>query len=263
MAKTKELGFSISKDNLNKLIDTLKDLSRLDDKILFKFDKEHTLIYSLVGEGNTVNAFKSFIYKTSEIFDIEEFDETIMFIGKSAKSMARSLFIMSDFDIDTFEGKIYYDELGESFFSDRIYFRSGNKLRQSFYGDDPRAMNTQISVDKIKQFIKLDDADFSFDLNASDFDKIKKLATPDVEMNIFYMNTFEKDGEFFVSIGEGAWELTVAETEYSTPRTLAFPKKYFKTIGMVNGSAKIYVFDTSLMVSTPESDLLISIEITV
>lgn len=263
MAKTKELEFSISKDNLHKLIDTLKDLSRLDDKVLFKFDRENTLIYSLVGEGQSVNAFKSFVYKTSEIFDIGDFDETIMFVGKTAKGIARHLQIMSDFDIDTFKGKIYYDELGDEFFSDRIYFRSGNKLRQSFYGDDPRAMNTQISVDKIKQFIRLDDADFSFDLQASDFDKIKKLAAPDAEMNIFYMNTFERDGENFVSIGEGSWELTVAETEYSHPRTLAFPKKYFKTIGMVDGSAKIYVFDTSLMVSTPESDLLISIEVTV
>jgi hypothetical protein len=170
---------------------------------------------------------------------------------------------MSDFDIDVFNGKIYYDELGDNFFSDRIYFRSGNKLRQSFGGDDPRSMNTQISVEKIKQFIKLEDADFSFDLTADDFDKIKKLATPDTEMNICYMNTYEKDGENFVSIGEGTWELTVAETDYKHPRTLAFPKKYFKTIGMTDGSAKIYVFDRSLMVSTQESDLLISIEITV
>jgi len=263
MAKSKELGFSISKDNLIKLIDTLKDLSRLDDKVLFKFDKDNTLIYSLVGEGHSVNAFKSFIFKTNEIFDIEDFDETIMFIGQSAKGIARSLYIMSDFDIDTFKGKIYYDELSGAFFSDRIYFRSGNKLRQSFYGDDPRSMNTQISVDKIKEFIKLEDADFSFELSADDFDKIKKLSSPDSEMNIFYMTTYEKDGEYFVSIGETAWELTVNSTDYSTARTLAFPKKYFKTIGMTDGSAKIYVFDTSLMVSTPESDLLISIEITV
>jgi hypothetical protein len=90
MAKTKELGFSLSKDNLLKLIDTLRDLSRLDDKVLFKFDRENTLIYSLVGEGQSVNAFKSFIYKTNDLFDIEDFDETITYIGKSAKLMARS-----------------------------------------------------------------------------------------------------------------------------------------------------------------------------
>ena len=263
MSKTKELAFSISKEKLHKLIDTLKDLSKLDDKVLIKFDPKNTLIYSLVGEGQSVNAFKSFVFKTDELFDIDEFDRTIMFIGKSAKGIARSLKIMSDFELDTYKGIIYYDELGDELFSDRIYFRSGNKLRQSFNGDDPRSMNTKISVDKIKEFIKLEDADFTFDLAASDFDKIKKLATPDAEMNIFYMNTYEKDGENFVSIGECVWELTVAATEYAHPRTLAFPKKYFKTIGMVDGNAKIHVFDTSLMVSTPESDLLISIEVTV
>lgn len=261
--KSKEINFSMSKKNLNKLIDTLKDLSRLDDKVLFKFDKKNTLIYSLVGEGQSINAFKNFIYKTNEIFEIEDFDDTVIFISKNIKNMARHLQIMSDFDIDEFKGKIYYDELGDELLSDRIYFRSGNKLRQSFYGAEPRSMNTEITVEKIKQFINLDDADFSFELKAVDFDRIKKLASPDAEMEIFYMNVYERDDEHFVSIGEGAWELTVAETEYNIPRTLAFPKKYFKTIGMTDGSAKIYVFDSSLMVSTLESNLLISIEVTV
>ena len=263
MPKQNELSFSITKDNLNKLTETLKDLSRLDDNVLFKFDNDNTLIYSLVGEGQSVNAFKSFIYKTKVLFEIDDFEDTIRYIGKSAKSLARNFQIMSSFEIDVYKGKIYYDQLGDELFSDRIYFRSGNKLRQSFNGDDPRAMNTQISVEKIKEHVRLEDADFNFELSADDFDKIKKLATPDAEMNIFYLNTYEKDGKNYVSIGEGYWDLTVAETEYVHPRTLAFPKKYFKTIGMTDGLAKIYVFDTSLMVSTEDSDLLISIEVTV
>lgn len=262
-SKTKEINFSISKDNLLKLIDTLKDLSRLNDVVLFKFDKENTLIYTLVGDGDSVNAFKSFVYKTDKLFDIDEIEDTVMFIGQSAKGIARNLKIMSDFDIDIFKGKIFYDEIGGMLYSDRIYFRSGNKLRQSFIGTDPTAINTKISVNKIKDFIRLDDAEFTFDLKAEDFDKIKKLSTPDTIMDIFYINTYEKDGEHFVSIGEGIWELTIAETDYKHPKTLAFPKKYFKTIGMTDGSAKIYIFNNSLMVSTTESDLLISVEVTV
>lgn len=259
----KEISFSISKEKLVKLIDTLKDLSKLDDKVYFKIDNKNTLLYSMVGQNNSVNAFKSFVYKTHDVFDIDEIDNTINFIGKSAKSIARNLQIMMGFDIDDYKGKISYDEFGDELYSDRLYFRNGNKLRQNFYGDQPDVMGMKISVDKIKQIIKLDDADFSFDLSASDFDKIKKLATPDTQMNIFYLNTFERDGEHHVSIGEGSWDITVAKTDYTTPRTLAFPKKYFKTIGMVDGNAKIYIFDTSLMVSTDDSDLLISIEITV
>lgn len=264
MALTKELKFSITHDNLLRFIQTIKDLSKLDDSILFKFDKDNTLIYSLVGEGQSINAFKSFIFKTHDLFDMSNFDETIIFIGKTAKGIARKLQIMSSFEMDNYNGKIFYDELSSMFFSDRIAFSSGRKMKQTFYGDDPRAMNHQISVDKIKEFIRLEDADFSFDLQASDFDKIKKLASPNEEMNIFYMTTSEiEDGEYAITIGENDWEIEVAKTDFDVPQTLAFPKKYFKTIGMVDGSAKIYVFDTSLMVSTPESDLLISIEMTV
>lgn len=265
MVKTNKISFSINKDNLAKLIQTLKDLSKLDDKVLFKFDNEHILIYSLVGEGGSINAFKSFVYNTKELLTVKDFDETIIFIGQSSKVLARNLHIMSLFDLDEYQGDIFFDELGGAFYSDRIQFKADKKLKQNVYGDDPTAMNSQITVEKIKQFIVLEDADFSFDLSAGDFDKIKKLATPDVEMNIFYMNVYENDadGKHYISIGEGSWELTVAETEYTTCKSLAFPKKYFKTIGMTDGSARIYMFDTSLMVQTPDSELLISIEVSI
>lgn len=263
MSDIKEFSFTVTKRNLSKVIDTLKDLARLNDNVLFRFDDENILIYSLVGEGSSINAFKSFVYKTKDILSTDRIDVPVIFITRSAKEMVRNLRIMADIDDDVLHGRVYYDMVGDSYLSDRIAFRSGNKLKQSFYGNDPTATNTDITVEKIRNFIHLDEADFSFDLTAEDFDKIKKLATPDAEMNIFYMNTFESDGKYFVSVGEGSWELTVDEVDYSVQRTLAFPKKYFKTISMTDGKAKVYVFDTSLMVSTPESDLLISIEVTV
>ena len=267
MAKTtqkiNELSFNNKPESLNRLIDTLKDLSRLNDKVLFKIDKENTLIYSLVGNGNSVNAFKNFIFNTNDIFnEIGEFDETINYIVRSAKQMCRTLQIISSFDSDV-TGNIYFDRLGDLVFSDRIYLKAGSKLRQNFYGGDPTSMNINITVDTIKQFVNIDDADFSFDLSADDFDKVKKLASSDDICNIFYLNTFDRDDKNYVSIGEGVWDITVSETDYKECISLAFPKKYFKTISISNGFAKIYVFDSSILITTDNSNLLISIEITV
>ena len=259
--KIKELSFSIKKDSLSKLIETLKDLSRLNDKVLFKIDKENTLIYTLVGTGQSVNAFKNFIFKTNDLFyGIGEFDDTINYIVKSAKLMFRTLQIISSFDIDV-TGNIYFDNMGDLVFSDRIYIKAGTKLRQNFYGGDPSSMNINITIDTIKEFIDVDNANFDFDLSGDDFDKLKKLASSDDVINIFYLNTFERDGSNHVSIGEGTWDITVSETSWSTPTSLAFPKKYFKTINIVNGNAKVYVFDESLLVVSENSNLLISIEI--
>lgn len=263
MGQTKELSFNIEKKNLSQLINILKDLSKLNDKVLFKIDKKNTLIYSLVGSGKSINAFKNFVFKTDDIFsNIGEFDETINFITKSAKDMCRILQIIASFD-ELVTGNIYFDKINDFYFSDRLYIKAGSKLRQNFYGTDPSSMNINITIADIKKIIDLDNAEFSFDLDASDFDKIKKLSTSEDVINIFYLNTYERDGENFVSIGEGPWDITVSQIEYKKLRTLAFPKKYFKSINMVDGSAKVYVFDNCIMIVTDNSNLLISIETTI
>lgn len=263
MPKVNELSFVIKKHNLSQLIEVLKDLSRLNDKVLIKIDQENTLIYSLVGDSNTVSAFKNFIFKTNDIFSgIGEFDETINYIIRSAKQMFRTLQIISSFDLDV-DGNIYFDTIADTVYSDRINIKVGKKLRQNFYGGDPISMNTKITVDRIKKLADVENASFSFDLKDEDFDKIKKLSSPDEVSNIFYLNVYNNEGQNYVSIGEGPWDITVAETDYKRLSSLAFPKKYFKTINMVNGSAKIFVFDNMILAVTENSNLLVSVEVTV
>lgn len=263
MSKINELSFIINKNSLSQLIDVLKDLSKLNDRVLMKIDKDNVLIYSLVGDGNNVNAFKNFIFKTDELFyKIGDFDVTINYIIRSAKQMFRILQIVSTYDQDI-NATIYYDTISDGVYSDRINIKVGNKLRHNFYGDDPSKMNTRITVDSIKKIAKIENSLFSFDMHDDDFDKIKKLSSPDEVINIFYLSVREEDGKNYVNVGEGTWDITVAETEYKKPITLAFTKKYFKTINMVNGIAKIHVFDTMVLVITENSNLLISIEVTV
>lgn len=263
MPKINELSFIIKKNNLSQLIEVLKDLSKLNDKILMKIDPENTLIYSLIGDSNSVSAFKNFVFKTHDLFsNIGDFDVTINYIIRSAKQMFRTLQIISSFDMDV-NATIFYDTIAAGVYSDRINIKVGSKLRHNFYGDDPTKMNTRITVENIKQIANVENALFDFELSGDDFDKIKKLASPDDVVNIFYLSVHNNDDNNSVSVGEGTWDITVAETEYRRPISLAFPKKYFKTINMVNGVAKIYVFDNMILVVTENSNLLISIEVTV
>ena len=163
MPKVNELSFVIKKKNLLQLIEILKDLSRLNDKVLIKIDQENTLIYSLVGGTNSVSAFKNFIFKTEEIFsNIGDFDETINYIIKSAKQMFRTLQIISSFDSDV-DGSIFFDTISDAVYADRINLKVGKKLRQNFYGGDPISMNTRINIDQIKSLTRLENALFDFE----------------------------------------------------------------------------------------------------
>jgi small nuclear ribonucleoprotein (snRNP)-like protein len=261
--KLKELSFNISPDSLTQLIDVLKDLSKLNDKILIKINENDTLMYSLVGTDNSINVFKNFVFETDTIFNnIGKFDGDINFIVKSGKQMLNTLRIIKTFETEI-SGKIYFDEIGDTLYSDRINIKVGNKLRQNFYGGDPTSMNTRITVDMIKDTFNINDANFSFDLSDDDFDKIKKLATSDEIINIFYLNVVENNEKFYATIGEGQWDITVSEVDYHIPSTIAFPKKYFKSINMVNNKAKVYVLDQSIMVITDNSNLIISIEVSI
>lgn len=262
MAVTKELSFKISSENLTKIVNILKDLSSIDEKALIRFSKKHLLIYTLVGEGNGVNAFKSFIFDIDKILEIDEFEDTIDFIAKDIKTIYRNLQIMLDLDTMV-SGKVYYDEISDKFYSDRLFFKTDSKLKLNFYGGDPMVFNTNISVDKIKKLSDIENSQFNFDLSNTDYINIKKLATTGKDVDVFYLNTFEKNGKYFISIGESSWDLTLSEIDFDKPRTISFPKKYFKSITMTDESSKIYVFDRFLMVKTDSSDLLISTEITV
>ena len=260
MAKVKELSFKISQENLNNLITTLKDLSSIDKKCIFKIDNKNTLIYSKVGEGNTINAFKSFVYNTKDLFIIDDFEETINFISNDSKEFYRKLQILNSFEQDNI-GKIYYDSLGEDFYAERIIMKAGSKLKLSFGGGDPMAINSKISVDVIKKTMDIEDSNFNFELKSNDFDNIKKLASNDSERDVFYLNTVNKDDKYYVSIGETIWDLTLAEIDYDDSITISFPKKYFKSITMDNDKVKIYVFDNKIMISNDKSDMLISTEL--
>lgn len=262
MSKIKKLELGITKENLSKLINTIKDLSNIDDKIVFKFNNDNILLYSLVGEGQSMNAFKSFTYDKTLFINDMNIDDTIIYIASSAKLLVKNMKTLLDFD-NNINITLHYDNFGDKVYADKLELKSSNKLKLNFYGADPLTTNTKITNDHIKDFANLDNVNFSFDLLNSDFDKVKKLASSDAEMDIFYLNTKKIDDTYHVSIGESNWDLELGMVDVDDERTLAFPKKYFKSILIDGESCKVHIFDSFLMISTDNSDLLISMEVTV
>lgn len=246
--------FSMSLNQLNFFLDKVHDLLSIDDEILLKINNDKILLYSIVGEKMNVNAFKSFIFKTNEIFTFDdELPNEIRYIINNGGKFENTLKNYLDFN----------EEIKcEFFMNDKTYadnFKLKNsKLKLSINGGDVRGMNTTIDIEKINKTLNKDNIDFKFILDKISYNKIKKISTIDNENDILTL-TIEKNE---LTIGENNWNLKIADITHDN-LSITFPKKYFKSITFTEEQINVYVFDTFILVDNQNTNLLIALELTV
>ena len=246
--------FSMTQNQLTFFLEKIHDLMSIDNEILLKINNDNILLYSIVGEKMNVNAFKSFIFKTNEIFSFnEELPKEIRFIIINASKFETILKNYTD----------YREDIScEFFMNDDTYadnFKLKNsKLRLSVPGGDIRGMNTTIDIEKINKTLNKDNIDFKFSLDKISYAKIKKIGTVDNENDILTLNIIDKE----LTIGEGNWNLGICEVDHDD-LSITFPKKYFKSITFTEDEIDVYVFDTFILVDNQNTNLLIALELTV
>jgi hypothetical protein len=244
----------MSLSQLDFFIDKIHDLLSIDDEILLKITNNDILLYSIVGEKMNVNAFKSFIYKTQEVFLFDNIlEKEIRFIITNGSKFENSLKNFIDYNEDI---------KCEFFMNDDTYadnFRLKNsKLKLGISGGDLRAMNTSIDIEKINKTINKDNIDFKFSLDKNSYSKIKKIMAIDNENDILILNIINNSLE----IGENNWNLKICDIEHND-LNITFPKKYFKSITFTEEEIDVYVFDTFLLIDNQNTNLLIALELTV
>lgn len=246
--------FSVSLEQLNFFLDKIHDLLSIDDEILMKIGKENTLLYSIVGEKMNVNAFKSFIFKTEEIFSFEtDILKEIRFIITNGKKFESTLKNYLDYKEDI-KCEFY---MNDDVYADNLKLR--NKiLKLSINGGDIRGMNTTIDIEKINKTLNKDNIDFKFTLDKASYDKIKKIGSIDNDNDILTLNIVENN----LTIGENSWDIKICEIEHED-LSITFPKKYFKSITFTDDNIEIFVFDTFILVDNLNTSLLIALELTV
>ena len=68
MAKNDIIKFEMSQSNLRTLLDKMKDLTKIDKRLVIRFDKDTLIIFSFVGESfKNIFAFKNYIFKNVKI----------------------------------------------------------------------------------------------------------------------------------------------------------------------------------------------------
>lgn len=247
--------FSMSVEQLTFLLEKVHDLITIDDEVLIKVSETTLLMYALVGEKTSVNAFKSFIFKTDEVFNFEtQIENEIKFIISNGSKFENTLKNFLDFN-ETIECEFF---MSDDVYSDNLKLKN-SKLKLSIIGGHPLGLNTNIDVEKIKTTMNKDNIDFKFTIDKNSYAKIKKIMSIDNENDILTLTIEEKS----LLIGEGInWNLKICDIDHDD-LSITFPKKYFKSINFTEENINIYVFDTFLLIDNQNTNLLVALELSV
>ncbi|MCK9446732.1 hypothetical protein M0Q50_07735 [bacterium] len=260
MAKSDNIIYKISINSLSNLLNKIKDLTKLDTRVLFVFDNTDLLLYSMVGNSNSVHGFKNHIMKMKDLFTTKsQLEEPIKFSITDAKKfiVSVSAFVkyMKNQNIDddlTF--KLTYNDEN---FVEKLLIQN-KKSKEDIVGGDPSAFKQSIDIDTINELMDIDASEFSFVLKKDDYDYIKSKLAIDKTNDVLYLNIKDKK----LIIGENRWEHTICDIE-SDDNTTSFPKKYFKCIDFGSSNEMtIYLFDRFILIMGENTNLMISVELT-
>ena len=259
--KAENIKFDISQSNLKKLLDKLKDLSKINEKkvVVFKFELDSLILFSFVGKNfKNIYAFKNYMFKYDEIFDyITEIKEPLAFISKNGIHLYHTLNQFTDYTVPlTWDISPSTTQTG---FADSLKVVDKNgKLEISMTAGDNLIVGKDITQDDINQLMDTTNSLFHFTLPSSEYEKIKKMSTIVVKENDVITITIENKILYF---GENRWRINICEID-QPDYTYTFPKRYFNTISTISDIG-IDVFDTYILTKYDDYNLMIVLETSV
>jgi len=251
MSKNETIKFEITQSNIKTLLDKIKDLTRIDKRLVFKFEKDNLILFSFVGDTfKNIYAFKSYVIKNEDLIDIvTEIENPIVFITKDGKKLWHYLNNFSDYN--GIKCEIMYNE---EFFANYLKINS-EQLEVRIISGDPITVGKEINLDDINKLMNIDDSLFRFKLSSQEFDKIKKMTTIDVKENDIIQIIIESN---ILYIGESKWKIKICDIEHEN-ETFTFPKRYFNTIN-TSTFIDVFVFETFILTKFDDYNLLIVLE---
>ena len=251
MAASK-IKFKILTDKFPDLLSKLEDLTKIDDNIKLKIDKDDILMYSMVGDSSIL-AFKSYIVKTSEYLGFEDFDFTLDVIIPSAKKFVRNLSFLKG---DKIVLEVTYKESDDSStcYSRNLVF-NGGKLKVQLIPGEEREMR-DITKEQLDSRLNLKNKKWSFAIERGEFNDIKRLASNNSDGRILAVTVV--GGRITMSENH-VWELEVGETG-SKNSSLMFNKSFLSSINDGSTPVEFNMFETFILIKDDNSNLMISFE---
>lgn len=249
-----KLKFNLKKENFQKFMDRLSDLTSIDSTVKLKIDNEHILAYSMLG-GKVMLGFKNYLLNTKEFFDLnEDLELTYDVILPNVGKLVKNLEFLSESDKISVEINCKESPDDESLMVARGIQFKGGRLKVKWLAGESYEVR-DINKNILKQRLDLRNRDWSFVLTNKEFNDIKKLSSINSEKII---NINVNDGKVIISETK-AWELEVDEIEKKSAN-LIFNKRFFKCINPDLEQIEFNLFETFILIKDSESNLMLSYE---
>jgi len=246
--KIKESGFE---DFTNKL----KDLSNIDDSVRLKIDKDHMLMYSVLG-NNILLAFKNFLVKTSDFMEIpDDMDYQIDMIIPNVKKFVKNLDIVKETTKIKLEINYRESPDDKEVYNVRYFQIAAGKFKINWVGGEHTVESRDINKDMLDKNLNISNRKWHFSLNNEDFTDIKKLSN------------INSDRIINISIDKGvvnfseqsAWDLEVDKLEDDRDASLIINKRFLKCINDMD-VIEFSIFETFMLIKDGNSNLMLSFE---
>lgn len=251
-----KLRLNFNNDNFDDFLEKLKDLSKIDDIIKIKIDREYILMYSTMSSGSSILSLKTFNIDTRKyIIDFDE-DYTMDLIITDSSKLLKSLNFLDR------TKQILADIVCEQSPEDKntklvrsVLFSNG-KLKINHIGGEAGSIK-DINKNLIESRLDPKNSIWNFSLKIEDFISIKRLSainSDDKILDIKVINNSIKFGE------PGKWELEVGEIEHNKNYNVSFIKKYLSSVNIDEEFVNFFVFETFILIKDSKSNLMVSYE---
>ena len=248
-----KIKFQIKPDKISEFIETLEELTRIEDTIKLKIDSDNILMYSILG-GNIMLAFKNYLMNTSDYFIGSEFDFTLDVIIVNAKKFVKNLNFLMSSDKVTIE--FAYKESPDD--DDIMHARSiqvvGGKLKVNWLAGEHYQLR-DINKASLKTNLNIKNRKWSFKISKSDFSDVKKLSNINSDRII---NITIDSGRVLFS-EQSAWELEIDSIEDDKNSNLMINKKFLSCI-RDDKDIEFSIFDNFMLIQEENSNLMLSFE---
>lgn len=249
---TKKLNLTINGDKFEDFLHKLEDLSKISDTLKLKIDSENILMYSIVGE-TILLAFKSYIINTNDYITIkEDIDETIDIIISGAKKFVKNLqFIKTSEKITV---TVDYRTDDDQSLARFLQIKNG-KLKVAIQGGENSEIR-DITKQVLSKRVDTKLSKWSFKVQKSEFQDIKKLCSINSEGRVMHLNV---DNKKVIMSETSTWEFEVDNVDVSD-RHLMFSKTFLPSINDTGEFVHFFVFETFILTKDEQSHLMISFE---
>ena len=249
-----KLVLKFKEGQLPVFLEKLETLSKIDDTIKVKIDRDDILIYSIMGR-EVMLAFQNFVLKTSDFFELDEsFSGILDIVILQAKKFVKNLqFIKGDDVAFTITWKPSPDD--ENIGVARSLKVTGGKLKINWILGESYEIR-DIEKNSLSERLDIKNRKWHFSITKDDFSDIKKLSNINSERII---NISINSGKVILS-ERGSWELEVDNTDEDRNAGLMLNKKFLASINDEEECVTFNIFPSFMLFKNENSNLMLSFE---